>query len=70
VHLTVTSAEQTICGHIMDGATVLRIHPKHTKSHFTVVLGRIEGAGVSLFGEPDPLDELHPYVFGHELVRI
>ena len=49
VHLTVTSARETVCGHLMNGSPVLATH---AKSHFTVVLGRIEGAMVKMLAEP------------------
>lgn len=64
VHLTATSAEQTICGHLMDGAIVRSMHPT---SHFTVVIGRIGGAGIKMIGEPMPG---HRARFGHELVEL
>lgn len=40
VHLTVTQADKTYCGHLIDGCRVRSVHPK---SHFTVVLARVEG---------------------------
>ncbi|MBI3042632.1 MAG: DNA-binding protein [Betaproteobacteria bacterium] len=64
VHLTATSAEQTICGHLMDGAIVRSTHPT---SHFTVLIGRIGGAGVTMTGEPLPGNKAR---FGHELVKL
>lgn len=64
VHLTVTSARETICGHLMDGSPVRSIHPK---SHFTVILGRIEGAMVKMTGEPGAEPGSHRVA--HELVE-
>jgi len=64
VHLTATSAEQTICGHMMDGAIVRSTHPT---SHFTVIIGRIGGAGIKMIGEPKPGGKCR---FGHELVEL
>jgi predicted DNA-binding protein with PD1-like motif len=49
VHLVVTSAKETICGHLLDGCLVRANHPI---SHFTVVLARIEGAMVKMVGKP------------------
>lgn len=48
VHLTVTSAKETICGHLLDGCTVRSNHPV---SHFTIILGRIEGGMVKMVGK-------------------
>ena len=48
VHLTVTSAKETICGHLLDGCTVRSNHPA---SHFTIILGRIDGAMVKMVGK-------------------
>ena len=64
VHLTATSAKETVCGHLMDGSLVRSIHPT---SHFTVVLGRIEGAMVKMLGEPGP--EPGAFRLSHELVQ-
>jgi predicted DNA-binding protein with PD1-like motif len=41
VHLTVTSRDQTISGHLMTGTTVNSFHPV---SHFTVFLVEVVGA--------------------------
>jgi predicted DNA-binding protein with PD1-like motif len=65
VHLTATSTKETVCGHLMDGSPVRSIH---TVSHFTVVLGRIEGAMVKMLGEPGP--EPGSYRLTHELVQL
>ena len=64
VHLTATSAQQTLCGHLMNGAIVRSLHPT---SHFTVVIGRIAGAGIVMTGEPMPGTKAR---FGHELVTL
>ena len=64
VHLIVTSTNETICGHLMDGSPV---RSSHLVSHFTVIIGRIEGAMVKMVGEPGPgsvSSRLH-----HELVQ-
>ena len=64
VHLTVTSAKETICGHLMDSSPVRAIHPK---SHFSVILGRIEGAMVKMSGEPGA--EPGSFLLAHEIVQ-
>ncbi|MFH1169705.1 MAG: PPC domain-containing DNA-binding protein [Chloroflexota bacterium] len=64
VHLTVTSAEQTVCGHLMDGCTIRSNFPA---SHFTIVLGRVEGALIKMLGEPG--DTPGSFIIGHELVQ-
>ena len=64
VHLTATSAEQTICGHLMNGSIVRSLHPT---SHFTVIIGKIAGAGIKMVGEPLPGGRVR---FGHELVHL
>ncbi|MFC2067079.1 PCC domain-containing protein [Chloroflexota bacterium] len=64
VHLTVTSARETICGHLMNGSPV---RSAHSISHFTVILGRIEGAMVKMSGEP--VAETGSYRVAHELVQ-
>ena len=65
VHLTLTSAEETVCGHLMDGSPVRSVHDV---SHFTVILGRIDGAMIKMFVKPGP--EPGSYRFGHELVQL
>ncbi len=65
LHLTVTSAKETICGHLMDGCPVRSRHPV---SHFTVAIGRIEGAMVKMLGEPGV--EPGAFRMGHELFQI
>ena len=64
VHLTVSSAAETVCGHLMDGCPVRSFDPV---SHFTVILGRIEGAMVKLVGEPGT--EPGSFQMGHHLVQ-
>lgn len=44
VHVVVTSADQTICGHLMPG-TLVRSHLE--VSHFTIVLGKAEGVSLT-----------------------
>ncbi|MDO8568296.1 MAG: DNA-binding protein [Dehalococcoidales bacterium] len=51
VHLTATSAGGTVCGHLMNGSPVLATH---NRSHFTVVIGRIDGAMVKMMGKAGP----------------
>jgi predicted DNA-binding protein with PD1-like motif len=43
VHMVVTSADQTICGHLMPG-TFVRSHLD--VSHFTIVLAKAEGVSL------------------------
>ncbi|MDO8569018.1 MAG: DNA-binding protein [Dehalococcoidales bacterium] len=64
VHLTVTSAKETVCGHLMPGTPIRAIHPT---SHFTIVLAKVEGAQIKLTGEPG--HEPGAMHFGHELVQ-
>jgi len=41
VHLVVTSARETVCGHIMEGCRVRS--SRHPVSHFTVAIARVSG---------------------------
>ncbi|WP_238015705.1 DUF296 domain-containing protein [Dactylosporangium sp. AC04546] len=45
VHLTVTTATQTICGHVMPGC---RVRSNHPVSHFTIMIAPIEEAALKL----------------------
>jgi predicted DNA-binding protein with PD1-like motif len=45
MHLTVTSAEETLCGHLMEGTIIRSLHPI---SHFTVVIASIDHARLTL----------------------
>ena len=65
VHITLTSAKETLCGHLMDGSPVRSNYPK---SHFTVALGRIEGAMVKMRVTAGP--EPGSYQIGHELIQL
>lgn len=49
IHVVVTSADQTICGHLMPG-TLVRSHLD--KTHFTIVLGKAEGVNLTAAFEP------------------
>ena len=64
VHITVTSAKETVCGHLLDGTVVRSNFPK---SHFTVAIGRIEGAMVKMFAVPGPGPG--DFQIGHELIQ-
>lgn len=44
VHMVMTSADETICGHLMPG-TLVRSHLE--VSHFTIVLGKCEGVSLT-----------------------
>jgi len=66
VHLTVNSAKETICGHLLDGCPI-RERPGSPQSHFTIVIGRIEGAMIKMVGEPGP--EPGSFTLGHELMQ-
>ncbi|MCY1464206.1 hypothetical protein D9M71_822020 [compost metagenome] len=44
IHVVVTGAETTICGHLMPG-TLVRSHLE--KTHFTIVLGKAEGVAMT-----------------------
>ncbi len=65
VHITVTSAKETICGHLLDGCTVRGNHPI---SHFTIILGRIEGAGVKMVGTRG--HKPGEVILAHELIKV
>ena len=67
VHLTVTSAKETICGHLLNG-TPVRERPGSSQSHFTVVIGQIEGAMIKMMGKPGP--EPGSYTLGHQLIQL
>lgn len=45
VHITVTSANETICGHLMPGT---RVRSHHPISHFTIMVAPIVDAAVKL----------------------
>jgi predicted DNA-binding protein with PD1-like motif len=47
VHVTVTTATQTVCGHLMPGCTVRSNHPV---SHFTIFIAEIDGVALELQG--------------------
>lgn len=65
VHVTVTSAKDTFCGHLMDGTPVCSIYDT---SHFTVALARVEGAMIKMLGAPGVAPG--SFTIGHELVSI
>jgi predicted DNA-binding protein with PD1-like motif len=65
VHLTVTSAKETICGHLLDGCTVRSNYPV---SHFTIILGRIEGAVLKMACKHG--NKPRPLIVAHELVQL
>jgi predicted DNA-binding protein with PD1-like motif len=44
VHITGTTADETICGHLMPG-TLVRSHMDVT--HFTIILGKVEGVSLT-----------------------
>jgi predicted DNA-binding protein with PD1-like motif len=45
VHLTVTSASTTLCGHLMEGCIV---RSRHSSSHFTIMVAEIEAAALEM----------------------
>ena len=51
VHIVVTSADQTICGHLMPG-TFVRSHLP--ESHFTIILAKAEGVNLKAAFKPTP----------------
>ncbi|TPE47108.1 PCC domain-containing protein [Amaricoccus solimangrovi] len=51
VHVVVTSADYTICGHLMPG-TFIRSHLE--KSHFTIILAKTEGVSLTAAFEQTP----------------
>jgi predicted DNA-binding protein with PD1-like motif len=62
VHLTVTTADQTLCGHLMEGC---RVRSNHAISHFTIMIAELEGAELRMRSDPD-----HPGGLYHELVEL
>ena len=67
VHVTVTTATETICGHLMKGCTVRSLHPT---SHFTIMVAEIYGVALNLRGEEDNGSEGRPFRGYHELCRM
>ena len=65
-HITMTSGEQTLCGHLMEGSYV-RSRPG--KSHFTIVLAAFEGARLTLVVPPKAADGPAANVY-HELEQL
>ncbi|HZY66982.1 MAG TPA: PPC domain-containing DNA-binding protein [Devosia sp.] len=51
IHVTLTSSETTICGHLMPG-TLVRSHLE--KTHFTIVLAKAEGVSMKAAFEATP----------------
>ena len=49
VHITLTSAHETICGHLMEGTTI-RSH--HGVSHFTIMVAEVDGAALTMKVDP------------------
>ena len=45
VHLTVTSAKETMSGHLMRGTTINSLHPV---SHFTIFIVEVLGAELQI----------------------
>ena len=62
VHLTITTATETICGHVMPGC---RVRSNHPISHFTVMIAPIEDTELRLTIDGTPEDG-HRGVY-HEL---
>lgn len=62
VHLTVTSPEVTLCGHLMEGC---RVRSNHEISHFTIVIAEVDGAALSMRSDPHVAGGLY-----HELVAL
>jgi predicted DNA-binding protein with PD1-like motif len=50
VHLTMTSATETICGHAMPGCLIRSHHPV---SHFSIIIAELEGVGLELAFDPE-----------------
>ena len=63
VHLTLASAKETVCGHLLDGTIIRSNYPT---SHFTVIIARIEGAMLKMMVSPG--EEPGKIDIGHELV--
>lgn len=67
VHITVTSAEQTVCGHLLDGCPV---RSKEPVSHFICILARTDGVLVKMIGEPGPEGKPGSFSMRNELVQL
>jgi predicted DNA-binding protein with PD1-like motif len=67
VHITLTSAHQTICGHLMEGTT---IRSKHRVSHFTVMIAEVEGAALNMKVDAGEENEYKGRGVYHELVKL
>lgn len=50
IHLVVTSAKETVCGHLMEGCPVLTSRG-HAHSHFTVAIASVEGMLLRMVSE-------------------
>ncbi len=57
VHLVATNAEETICGHLLEGCTVRSPHPT---SHFTIVIAKAKG--VLLRNVADEIGSFHDLI--------
>ncbi len=67
VHLTVTTPEQTLCGHLMEGCTVRSNHPI---SHFTIMVAELEGVALRLKVDESGEKKARGHGVYHELVEI
>jgi len=62
-HITLTNAETTICGHLMEGCLVRSLHPI---SHFIVVIAKLDKMQLNL--KVQSLGTSHETVY-HELLQ-
>lgn len=67
VHITLTSAHETICGHLMEGSTV---RSNHGVSHFTIMVAEVEGAALTMKVDASGEKEYRGGGVYHELVKL
>lgn len=48
IHLVVTSARETVCGHLMEGCPV---RASHATSHFTIAIAKVTGVQLRMVSE-------------------
>ena len=67
VHITLTSAHETICGHLMEGTTV---RSNHGVSHFTIMVAEVDGAALTMKVDSGAEQQYKGRGVYHELVKL
>lgn len=67
VHLTMTSATETICGHAMPGCLIRSHHPV---SHFSIVIAELAQVGLGLAFDPEVNAGGNGWGVFHRLTRL